>query len=186
MRKTLVAACIAGTVGLSGCASIVSDSKYPVSINSNAPGAVVVVRNSRGMEMHRASTPAMVTLPAGDGFFKKAKYTMEFESEGYLTSTQNLDASMDGWYVGNILIGGLIGLLLVDPITGAMWKLPDTTHGNLVIDPQYQAAVVEEKEAAEKKKSAIDQLREIKDLYDNGILTEEEYEAKKAELLERI
>lgn len=93
---------------------------------------------------------------------------------------------MDGWYVGNIIFGGLIGLLLVDPITGAMWKLPDTAQGNLVIDPQYQAAVVEEKEAAEKKKSAIGQLREIKDLYDNGILTEEEYEAKKAELLERI
>lgn len=31
---------------------------------------------------------------------------------------------MDGWYIGNIFFGGLMGLLVIDPITGAMWKLP--------------------------------------------------------------
>ncbi|MEE4251447.1 MAG: SHOCT domain-containing protein [Alcanivoracaceae bacterium] len=186
MRKALVSVCIAGIVGLSGCASILSDSEYPVSINSNAPGAVVVVKNRSGMEMHRASTPALVTLSAGDGFFKKAKYTMEFEKEGYTPATQNIEASMDGWYVGNIIFGGLIGLLFVDPATGAMWKLPEAAHGNLVMDPQYQAALSEEGVDNKTEKSAIERLRGIKDLHDNGILTAEEYEAKKAELLGEI
>jgi len=31
---------------------------------------------------------------------------------------------LSGWYWGNILFGGLIGVLIVDPITGKMWKLP--------------------------------------------------------------
>jgi hypothetical protein len=34
-----------------------------------------------------------------------------------------LDSTLSGWYFGNILIGGLIGLLIVDPLTGAMYDL---------------------------------------------------------------
>ncbi len=30
---------------------------------------------------------------------------------------------VDGWYWGNIVFGGLIGWLIVDPATGAMYKL---------------------------------------------------------------
>jgi hypothetical protein len=30
---------------------------------------------------------------------------------------------LDGWYIGNIVFGGLIGMLIVDPATGAMWKI---------------------------------------------------------------
>ena len=33
--------------------------------------------------------------------------------------------------IGNILVVGLIGFLIVDPVTGAMWKLPGNLHGNL-------------------------------------------------------
>ena len=33
-------------------------------------------------------------------------------------------STMDGWFIGNLLFGGIIGVLIVDPITGAMWKLP--------------------------------------------------------------
>ena len=38
---------------------------------------------------------------------------------------------MDGWYIGNILFGGLIGMLIVDPATGAMYNLPDRVDINL-------------------------------------------------------
>jgi len=30
---------------------------------------------------------------------------------------------VNGWYFGNILLGGLIGMLIVDPATGAMYRL---------------------------------------------------------------
>ena len=34
-----------------------------------------------------------------------------------------LDSSLSGWYFGNIIFGGLIGMLIVDPVTGAMYNL---------------------------------------------------------------
>jgi hypothetical protein len=39
--------------------------------------------------------------------------------------------SMSGWYFGNILFGGLIGMLAVDPLTGAMYVLPETVTQSL-------------------------------------------------------
>lgn len=30
---------------------------------------------------------------------------------------------LNGWYFGNILIGRVIGMLIIDPATDAMWKL---------------------------------------------------------------
>ncbi len=32
---------------------------------------------------------------------------------------------MNGWYWGNFAIGGLIGFLIVDPLTGAMYRIKD-------------------------------------------------------------
>jgi hypothetical protein len=40
---------------------------------------------------------------------------------------------LNGWYAGNILIGGIVGLLIVDPATGAMYKLgTDAIHETLM------------------------------------------------------
>lgn len=30
---------------------------------------------------------------------------------------------LSGWYFGNLVFGGLIGMLIVDPLTGAMYNL---------------------------------------------------------------
>jgi len=40
---------------------------------------------------------------------------------------------LNGWYIGNLLFGGLIGLLIVDPLTGAMWTL-DPKDINLILE----------------------------------------------------
>jgi hypothetical protein len=35
-------------------------------------------------------------------------------------------AELSGWYFGNLVFGGIIGMLIVDPLTGSMWNLtPD-------------------------------------------------------------
>jgi hypothetical protein len=38
---------------------------------------------------------------------------------------------MSGWYIGNILVGGLIGMLAVDPVTGGMYVFPDQVSAAL-------------------------------------------------------
>ncbi|HCA7379988.1 TPA: hypothetical protein MX316_006554, partial [Pseudomonas aeruginosa] len=71
---------------------------------------------------------------------------------GHADTVVNLKSGVSGWYWGNILIGGLIGMLIVDPATGAMYSLPDEVSGQL----QQQAA-----DAGSKSNltiSSIDQL----------------------------
>jgi hypothetical protein len=91
----------------------------------------VTVKDKRGVELHRAVTPTTISLPSDAGFFSPARYTFEFEKEGFGPGLASLGASLDGWYIGNILFGGLIGMLIVDPATGAMWRLSDRVYGNL-------------------------------------------------------
>jgi hypothetical protein len=117
---------------LTGCASIISDSKYPVSLTSSPDGATVTITNRDGVKVYRGETPSQVTLNSGAGFFKGEKYMVKFEKEGCQTQVLPLTNSLDGWYIGNILFGGLIGILIVDPATGAMWKLPPTLQASLV------------------------------------------------------
>ena len=76
------------------------------------------------MTVYSGNTPAFLYLEAGDGFFSRAYYTLTLEKDDYATKTIPIQFKIDGWYIGgNILFGGLIGWLIVDPATGAMWKL---------------------------------------------------------------
>ena len=52
--------------------------------------------------------------------------------EGYGKQVATISAELDGWYIGNIVFGGLIGMLIVDPATGAMWRLDDSVNASLV------------------------------------------------------
>ena len=113
------------------CASIVSKSEYPVALTSSPSGCQVSVKNASGLVIHQGMTPSMVTLPASAGFFQAAKYQVEYSKKGLPSQTVTLSASIDGWYFGNLLFGGLIGMLIVDPATGAMWKLPENVNASV-------------------------------------------------------
>ena len=64
-------------------------------------------------------------MKAGAGFFKGENYTVAFQKAGYGSYEATITRGIDGWYFGNLLFGGLIGILIVDPATGAMWTLKD-------------------------------------------------------------
>lgn len=115
-----------------GCASIVSSSSYPVSVESPGRHIQVTVTNQEGVAIQTATTPFTVTLPASSGFFSGETYTFSGGGSSVVEA-----ASLDPWYFGNIIFGGLIGLVIVDPATGAMWKLPD----HVVINPSASAAM---------------------------------------------
>jgi hypothetical protein len=117
---------VVAAVVLAGCASIVSKSEYPVAITSNPIGADFVVKRKNGVPVASGVTPATIVLPASEGYFQPAKYTIEYKRKGVMQSVP-LTAKIDGWYFGNLLFGGvIIGMLIVDPATGAMWRLNDT------------------------------------------------------------
>ena len=112
---------------LAACASIVSDSKEVVTISSNPTAAQIAIADQSGVEVYRGTTPASVTLDASAGYFDGQEYTITFSKDGYAPTTVKVDSRINGWYVGNIVFGGFIGWLVVDPLTGAMWAL-DADH----------------------------------------------------------
>jgi hypothetical protein len=117
-----LAVCIT-ILSLAACASIVSDSKEVVTISSNPTAAQIAIADESGIEVYRGTTPATITLDASAGYFDGQEYTITFSKDGYDPTTIKVDSRINGWYVGNIVFGGLIGWLIVDPLTGAMWAL---------------------------------------------------------------
>jgi len=128
MLKKSISLITAASFALSGCASIISKSNYPVSITSSPSEAKFTVTDQKGVVVHKGETPSTITLKSGSGFFKGADYTIKYSKDGYEPSTAFITPKVDGWYVANIVFGGLIGLLIVDPLTGAMYKLPDVNN----------------------------------------------------------
>ncbi len=114
-----------------GCASIVSKSDYPVSFTTYPSATMRIYDLKNGNLVYEGKTPTTVTLKASGGFFSPAKYNVEFLFPGGKSRNITLSATLDGWYLGNLLFGGVIGMLIVDPATGAMWKLPTNISVNL-------------------------------------------------------
>ena len=99
-------------LAISGCSSIVSKSHYPVSINSTPDGAKYVITNRDGHKVDSGVTPATVTMKSSSGYFKGETYTILMEKDGFEPKTYVLTSTIDGWYWGNILLGGLVGMLI--------------------------------------------------------------------------
>jgi len=122
--RILVASSVAFSILLSSCASIVSRASRDVSIQSNPSGLSFVVIDTSGETIHTGTTPQVVSLSARGGYFKPAKYSVQVKRGNKVVGTHEVTAGINGWYFGNILIGGLIGMLIVDPLTGAMYRMP--------------------------------------------------------------
>ncbi len=128
--KILVANAAIASLLLSSCASIVSRPSRDLSIHSTPSGLSFSVINKRGETIHSGTTPQVVNLSARGGYFVPAKYTVQVSRSGKVVGTQQVTAGINGWYAGNIILGGLVGLLIVDPLTGAMYRMPATISVN--------------------------------------------------------
>lgn len=122
----------------SSCASILSKSQYPLTITTQPTGANVTVTNHKGVEIFKGISPANLSLQSGAGFFKRASYQVAVTKTGYETQMVPVHFKVDGWYWGNLLLGGIIGMLIIDPATGAMYK----------IDSEYMAITLSQSVAA--------------------------------------
>ncbi len=120
---------------VSGCATIINGGFEDMQVSSTPPGATVTVFGVNDSLFWRGATPATIKLKRGNGFFQGATYRVEISKNGYATQTVTISSSVNGgWYIlGNLLNGGIIGWLIVDPASGAMWALaPDNINANLL------------------------------------------------------
>jgi len=137
---------------LSGCASIVSKAHWPVTVQTNPTGATCVISKGSGVPMHTGNTPMTITLDASRGFFLPAKYNIKCSKEGFLSASSEFSAGLNPWYICNLFVGGLVGWIIVDPATGAMWKLDEIQILNLA--ESKEAIVKEYQQNATATKSA--------------------------------
>lgn len=120
-------------LSLSGCASIISGKTQTMTFQSTPELSDITILNRDGKKIHVGKAPITVSLNRGAGFFVPERYTVIFEKEGYEKKEIKVTPSMNGWYIGNILFGGIIGLLIIDPATGAMYSL-NTKDTNVVLN----------------------------------------------------
>jgi len=123
MKVGQILACAVATLASSGCATIVAKSSQEITITSVPEGAAIRINNKSGAAVHSGSTPLTVTLKKGRGYFKAEQYTIHLAKDGYQARDITVAGEVNGWYFGNVIFGGLIGLLAVDPATGAMYTL---------------------------------------------------------------
>ncbi|MGZ9675544.1 PEGA domain-containing protein [Flavobacterium sp. GNP001] len=111
MKKSFISASLAFVLLCSSCATIVSGSKQNVKFESNPSQATILID-----EVEVGKTPFEMKLS------RKSEHEVLIKLDGYKNYQTTLTKKFNAWYLGNILIGGLVGLI-IDPVTGAIYNL---------------------------------------------------------------
>jgi len=106
----------------SSCATIISGGSAQISVTSEPDGATVYVEPGDFED----TTPAILTLRRKDG-----PYRLTIRKPGYRPYEVVIKATTNGWVLGNIVVGGIVGII-VDYWTGAATELsPKEVHAAL-------------------------------------------------------
>lgn len=110
--RIVAIAVITGAILLStGCASIVDGRSQSVSFASNPSDAIVTLN---GVQLGK--TPVTVVLPR-----KSGSQSLKFSKEGFDDSEIQATTTMNPWFLGNIIFGGLYGST-TDGLSGAAYQ----------------------------------------------------------------
>ena len=112
---------LAGMVLCQGCGTIMSGTTKSVHISSSPSGADFVVQVDK-IPVTNGKTPQYTVLKRRAGFGKK--YEVVFSKENYTTKTVPIKVGINGWYFGNIIFGGIPGMV-IDLLDGACDDLKD-------------------------------------------------------------
>ena len=109
----------------SGCASLIKDSNQNIIFNTYPDNAKLEIKNSKGLLIHQATTPSIITLNRSNGsYFGSEIYDVTITKEGYVTKNLKVQSKANNFFLfGNILFGNIIGWFIVDPLTGRMYDL---------------------------------------------------------------
>ncbi len=107
------------------CATLFGQSAPELlNIRTTPDQARVEIFDESGIKVYEGKTPTIASLEKKKGYFRGKKYSVKISKDGFVEQTLWVDTRVNGWYLaGNIVFGGLIGWLIVDPATGAMWTL---------------------------------------------------------------
>lgn len=191
----LIVACTLITMSLSSCATIVGGAKYNAKVQvPGHPEAKITVNG-----LYRGKGEALFKVYRRDA----DKLSITIQEDNYeQETTYYTGKKFRGWsFIGTIIgwTGSFGGIplpwgILVDASTGAWWS-PDISekgiikqdYDNYVYIMDYNAVPLKEQAIIPTKTPSdvikIELLRELKELVDEGILTQEEYEKEKTKIL---
>lgn len=119
MKKVIFNCTVALSVLLSGCATIVEGSDQTVYFDTDPSGAKCSIsRKGEGMLYPSITTPASLEITKD-----KDELVVKCEKDGYKDAIIYTDSNFQGWTMGNLIFGGIIGLG-VDAASGAMNEYP--------------------------------------------------------------
>jgi len=157
----------------SGCATLMHGTTQTVSISSEPEGADVY-----DMGSNLGQTPIDVELSR-----KKKFHNLVVKKKGYHEERVRITRVVSGTVAGNILFGGLIGWG-IDAASGGQWKLiPEEVYVELKPAEPGETTTTE---TESEEWTVEEQLQNLKGLFDKGLITEDEYEATKKEVLKEM
>lgn len=111
---------------LPSCATIVDNGADHVPISTEPAGAVVIVKGATV-----GKTPTTIPVSRSG-----SAVLVRLELEGHHPQEVAVDTSFNGWFIGNIVFGGIIGIV-VDLASGNAWH-HDTTPVHVTLTPASQ------------------------------------------------
>jgi hypothetical protein len=113
-----------------GCASIAHGTRQEIPVTSSPTGAAVSLQCGKRASVAGATTPTTVLVSR-----RTEPCTIIVSKDGYEDASVMLTKSLSGWFWGNILIGGVIGMV-IDAADGAMFKrAPEAASLTLAMQP---------------------------------------------------
>ncbi len=126
MLKTI---CVFPLAMLSACATLVNGSSQNVTVSTNPPGASCTLDRIGARVGAIPATPGSVRLDKS-----KNDLSVTCAKDGYQTATVSRAPSFGGATFGNIIAGGVIGVV-VDAASGANYSYPDDIRVDLAASP---------------------------------------------------
>ncbi len=142
LSRCLLRCVVIGSLGLVSCATVLHrGGPEPVTITSEPPEANVTITNLwTRRRILQATTPVVAPLARHAGYLRPARYEIVVEKPGYQLYVIILQAELEKPYFGNVVAGGPLGFLVIDPLTGAMYALPSRLHAVLITADSAGAA----------------------------------------------
>lgn len=110
----------------SGCATVTKGSSQAVTLHTDPEGATCDMAREAKIFASLAATPGQVQVGR-----EWSAIDISCRKAGHQTTDLRVESSVEGWTMGNILIGGIIGFA-VDAASGAMRQYPQFVTLTLV------------------------------------------------------
>lgn len=140
MKKYSRVYILALVVALTGCTTVMSGKTQTVSFQSIPSGATVTINGA-----------VIGVTPLSTMIEKKKGQALTISKDGYKTFTTEMSTSLDPWFWGNIVVGGVLGST-TDAINGSIYQYAPGQF-QVTLEPESGSKISSDTEKSKKDKA---------------------------------